>query len=142
MLRLDRFSSYTEKLHSNSPYENELKKLLLDNVEGHDTLNTMNDRYRIMRAHNPLSLAYRGAFPETFDSTKHPDIDARGWNQDAWHCVYRHGIPPLNSKETNDRYRKWSIEYDAPENGGEFVKLQSYFSFLIARNQVLDSSRR
>ena len=141
MLRLDRFSSwYTDKLHGNSPYENELKKLLLDDVQGHDTLNTMNDRYRILRAHNPLSLAYRSAFPETFDSTKHPDIDARGWNQDAWHCVYRHGIPPLNGKETDERYRKWSMEYDAPENGGEFVKLQRYFSLLTARKPVLVSS--
>ncbi|PSS16558.1 hypothetical protein M430DRAFT_42570 [Amorphotheca resinae ATCC 22711] len=132
MLRLDRFSSwYTDKLHGNSPYENELKKLLLDGVEGHDTLRTMNDRYRIMRAHNPLSLAYRSAFPKTFDSTKHPDIDARGWNRDAWHCVYRRGIPPLNGKKTKERYRKWSMEYDAPENGREFVKLHSYFSLLI-----------
>lgn len=139
MLRLDRFSSwYTDKLHGNSPYENVLKRLLLDDVEGHDTLNTMNDRYRIMRAHNPLSLAYRSAFPETFDSTKHPDIDARGWSRDTWHCVYTHGIPPLNSKETDERYRKWGMEYDSPENGGEFVKLHDYFSFLIARNQVLD----
>ncbi len=95
---------------------------------------------RIMRAHNPLSLAYRSAFPETFDSTKHSDIDARGWNRDAWHYVYRDGIPPLNGTETDERYRKWSMEYDAPENGGEFVKLQRYFSLLIARNPVLDSS--
>lgn len=139
MLRLDRFSSwYIDKLHGKSPYENEVKKLLLDNVNGHDTLKTMNDRYRIMRAHNPLSLAYRTVFPETFDSTKHLDIDARGWNRDAWHCVYRHGIPPLNSKNTDERYRKWSMEYDAPENGGEFVKLHRYFSLLsgIARNQL------
>jgi hypothetical protein len=93
-----------------------------------------------MRAHNPLSLAYRSAFPETFDSTKHPDIDARGWNRDVWHCVYRHGIPPLNGKETDERYRKWSMEYDAPESDGEFVKLQRYFSLVIARNPVLDSS--
>jgi hypothetical protein len=64
VLRLDRFSScYTDKLHGKSPYENDLKKLLLDDVEGHDTLNTMNDRYRIVRAHNSLSLAYRSAFP-------------------------------------------------------------------------------
>jgi hypothetical protein len=125
-------------MHGNSPYENELKKLLLGDVQGHDTLNTMNDRYRIMRAHNPLSLAYRTAFPETFDSAKHPDIDARGWNQNAWHCVYRHGIPPLNGKETDERYRKWSREYDAPENGGEFEKLHRYFSLLIARSPVLD----
>lgn len=66
MLRLDRFSSwYTDKLHGNLPYENELKRLLPDEVKEHDTLTTMNDRYRIMRAHNPLSLAYRSAFPET-----------------------------------------------------------------------------
>ncbi|RDW69659.1 hypothetical protein BP6252_08679 [Coleophoma cylindrospora] len=110
-------------LHGNSPYENELKKLLLDDVKGPDTLNEMNDRHRIMRAHSPLSLAYRSAFPKTFDSTKHADIDARGWNQDAWHCVYRNGIPPLNSKKTDERYRKWCMEYDAPENGGEFVKV-------------------
>ena len=138
MLRLDRFSSwYTDKLHGNSPYENKLKKLLLDRVEGHDTLSAMSTRYRIMRAHNPLSLAYRSAFPETFDSAKHPDIDARGWNRDAWHCVYRHGIPPLNSKEADGTYRKWSREYDAPENGGEFVKLHNYFYFLIGREPRL-----
>jgi hypothetical protein len=129
MLRLDRFSTwYTDKLHGNSPYENELKKLLLGDVERHDTVQTMHDRYRIMRVHNPLSLAYRSAFLETFDSIKYPDIDARGWNQDAWHCVYKHGIPPLNSKEADERYRKWGMEYDSPENGGEFVKLHRYFS--------------
>jgi hypothetical protein len=79
MLRLDRFSSwYTDKLHGDSPYEDKLKELLLSDVAGYDTLGTMNVRYRIMRAHNPLSLAYRSAFPWTFDSSKHPDIDARG----------------------------------------------------------------
>jgi hypothetical protein len=131
MLRLDRFSSwYTDKLHGNSLYENELKRLLLDHGLGPGMLNT---RYRMMRAHNPLSLAYRTAFPETFDATKHPNIDARGWNRDAWHCVYRHGIPPLNSKETEQHYRKWSMEYDAPENGGEFVRLWNYFTLLIEK---------
>ncbi|KAE8444791.1 hypothetical protein EG329_014251 [Mollisiaceae sp. DMI_Dod_QoI] len=137
MLRLDRFSSwYTDKLHGNSPYENELKKLLLGDVKGHDTLRTMNYRYRIMRAHNPLSLAYRTAFPWTFDATLHPDVDARGWNQDAWHSVYIRGIPPLNGKKADKRYRKWCMEYDAPENGGEFKKLRRYFSYLIARNSL------
>jgi hypothetical protein len=111
--------------------------LLLDALEGDGTANK---RYRIMRAHNPLSLAYLSAFPETFDSTKHLDIDARGWNRDAWHCVYRRGIPPLDSKEAGERYRKWGMEYDAPENGREFVKLHRYFSLLIGRNTVLDSS--
>jgi hypothetical protein len=135
MLRLERFSSwYTDKLHGNSPYENELKRLLLGGVRGHDTLIEMNNRYRIMRAHNPLSLAYRSAFPKTFDSTKHPDIDARGWNRDAWHYVYRRGIPPLDGKEADKRYRKWSVEYDDPENGGEFVKLHRYFHLLIGRD--------
>ena len=68
MLRLDRFSSwYTDKLHGNSPYENEVKKLLLSTVNRQDTLKTMNYRYRIMRAHNLLSLAYRSAFPWTFN---------------------------------------------------------------------------
>jgi len=134
MLRLERFSFwYTDKLHGNSPYENELKKLLLSDVNGCDILKTMNYRYRILRAHNPLSLAYRSAFPWTFDSTRHPDIDARGWNRDAWHCIYKHGISPLNGKKTNERYRKWSMEYDDPENGGEFVKLHCYFTLLIGR---------
>jgi hypothetical protein len=32
------------------------------------------------------------------------------------------------------------MEYDAPEKGGEFVKLQRYFSLLIARKPVLHSS--
>jgi hypothetical protein len=80
-----------------------------------------------------LSLAYRSAFPWTFDSTMHPDIDARGWNRDAWHCVCKYGIPPLNGKKTDERYRKWSMEYDSPENGKEFVKLHGYFSLLIAK---------
>ncbi len=131
MLRLDRFSSwYTDKLHGNSPYENELKRLLTNTVEEH---RAVNERYRIMRAHNPLSLAYRTAFPHTCRSIERPeDIDARGWNRDAWHRVYRRGIPPLNSKKTNERYRKWSMEYDAPENGGEW--LHGYFSWLVGNS--------
>jgi len=134
----DCFSSwYTDKLHgnNNSPYEHELKKLLLGNMRGNDSQGSMNYRYRMMRAHNPLSFAYRSAFPETISSTKHPDIDARGWNQDLWHCVYEHGIPPLNCKETEKRYRKWSMENDFPENDGEFVRLHHYFSLAIARNR-------
>ncbi len=108
-------------------------KLLLDGVTGPDTLQTMNDRDRLMRAHNPLSLAYRGAFPHTFHSTKHRDIDAIVWNRDAWHFVYRHGIPPLNDKENKETFRKWSMEDDAPENGGEFVKFYCYFNLLMKK---------
>jgi hypothetical protein len=36
--------------------------------------------------------------------------------------------------------RKWSMEYDAPENSEEFVKLHRKFSLFIARNLVFDSS--
>lgn len=88
MLHLDRFSSwYTDKVPGNSPYENSLERLLFGHVRGHDTISIMNDRYRIIRAYNLLSLAHRSAFPEISDLTKHMDIDARGWNQEAWHCV-------------------------------------------------------
>lgn len=124
---------YTDKLHGISPYENELKRLLLNDIEGDRVLN---DRYRMMRAHNPLSLAYRTAFPETCRVGNHQDIDARGWSRDAWHSVYINGITPLNSKTTDKRYRKWTMEYDAPENGGEFVRLHSYFSLLIANEPI------
>ncbi len=133
MLRLERFSSwYTDKLHGNSPYENEIRRLLPDDVN-EETLKIVNNRYRLMRAYNPLSLAYRTAFPETFDSAKHPDVDARGWNPDAWHSVYIRGIPPLDRKNADKKFRKWSMEYDDPENGGEFMKLHRYFSLLIGR---------
>lgn len=127
MLRLDRFSSwYTDKLHGDSPYENEYKILQLN---GMCLISLeMNGRYRFMRAHNPLSLAHRTAFPHICDSNIHTVIDTKGWNQDAWHCIYKEGIPPLNSKENKERYRLWGMEYDAPENGGEFVKLHGYFS--------------
>jgi hypothetical protein len=128
MLRLARFSSwYTDKLHGNSPYEIKLKELLRRVDVEHSDLEITNRRYRIMRSHNPLSLAYRSAFPWTLNWDMHLGIDASGWDQDAWHYVYRDGIPPLNSKETELRYRKWSMEYDAPENGPEFVKLYQYF---------------
>ncbi|KAL2063586.1 hypothetical protein VTL71DRAFT_5391 [Oculimacula yallundae] len=135
MLRLERFSSwYTDKLHGKSPYEDELKRMLLAGMNG---LSTMTTRYRIMRAHNPLSLAYRSAFRQTLESYKHLDItDARGWSKEAWHCVYRNGILPLESKEIDQVYRKWGMEHDDPENGGEYQKLYHYFSLLIGMKPV------
>lgn len=145
MLRLDRFSSwYTDRLNGNSPYENELERVLLDDVQRlrHDTLDRMDDRYRIMRTHNPLSLAYRSAFPGTFDLSKYPDIHHRGWNRDAWHDVYRHGIPPLNHEKTNVRYRKWRMEDDTPRYSKKFVKLHRYFSSRVARNPALRACDR
>jgi hypothetical protein len=140
MLRLDRVSSwYIDKQHRNSRHEKEHTKLLPDGVEGHDTLSTTNDRI-IEGAHDPLLFAYSSTFSETIDLTKHVHLNARSWqNRDTWHRVYQDGIPPLTGNETDESYWKWSMEYEAPENGGECVKFQFYFSLRIARNPVLNS---
>jgi hypothetical protein len=76
---------------------------------GTDTLVQMNARSRLMRKHNPLSPAFRSAFPKLVDS-KLPNplaTDASGWDRDSWHRVYDCGIPSFDGKESNKRWRRW-----------------------------------
>lgn len=97
MLRLDRFSSwYVDRLHGHSKYESQLKRLLLLDLEGDDEISSMDRRYVLMRAHNPLSLGFQKAFPEHFTSTEQRDVDREEWNEDEWHRVHKDGIQPFD----------------------------------------------
>jgi hypothetical protein len=134
MLRLDRFTSwYENQLHGWSPYEDKLEALLVGNRQGIDRPEHMNAHYRMMRAYNPLSLAFRSAFLKAPQLTKLLDINPRGGDQDLWHSYYRRGISPLESKKAMEVYRKWSIENDLLYNGGVFLRLQDDFDNFIRR---------
>ncbi|KAL3424173.1 hypothetical protein PVAG01_03454 [Phlyctema vagabunda] len=136
MLRLERFSSwYTDKLHGDSPYEEELEKCLIECCLESNGLGVweMNDRYRIMLVHNPLSSPHRKAFPETADTIRHLRINPRGWNREIWHCVYKQGIPPLDDPKIEETYRKWCKEYDTSSTGRKFKKLHCYFNVFLNR---------
>lgn len=112
MLCLERFSSwYTDKLYGYSSYANEIDRLSYNNVQG---LVYMNNHCKIMVKHYPLSLRYRKAFGN-FDYSKYEaDIRRENWNQDVWHCAYKHGIPPLNHEINRERCKKWNMEDDMP----------------------------
>lgn len=61
-----------------------------------------------------------------------PDAISKGFCDLPWRN--------LNSNRIKKRYRKWSMEYDAPETGGEFMKLYGYFSLLLRRHPKFTSS--
>ncbi|CAG8974632.1 hypothetical protein HYALB_00009810 [Hymenoscyphus albidus] len=132
MLRLDLFSGwYTDKLHGESPYEDKMKKLVL---EMRVKLAKLHQRYRMMRAHNPLSLGYKGVFPWIVERPKPQEMAAGGWNRDVWHSVYKNGIPPLNDRNMTLMYYEWEKEYNSSDNGREFVNLHGFFSWVCAED--------
>lgn len=123
MLRLDRFSTwYSDKLFGNSLYENHLKRLAPHQIEQSDVLYS---RYISMRAHNPLSLAFRTAFPSEFKPIETRGMEIEDWSRDAWHCVYKDGIPPLNSVQVDRINSLWLKESDYQETALEAANLAS-----------------